>query len=111
MTPYYADESVTLYHGDCRDVMAALPDASVDLILTDPPYNVTEKPLGLLGRLLGLHSRPGDVVLDPFAGSGTTLRAAVNAGRRAIGIEIDERYCELIVGRLAQGVLDFGGAA
>jgi site-specific DNA-methyltransferase (adenine-specific) len=56
-------------------------------------------------------SEPGQVVLDPFAGSGTTLRAALNEGRRAIGVEREERYCELIVSRVAQGVLDFGGVA
>jgi site-specific DNA-methyltransferase (adenine-specific) len=240
MTPYYADDLVTLYHGRCEDVLPTLPD--VDLVVTSPPYNKGKQagdyanmrdgyrsydddlpddayvawqrsvlaelwrltsPAGAIfynhkvalreGRaylptrylpdevilrqvivwdrrggmnwnashfcpqhewvMLLAHppfrlagrgsSAPGDVwrlgidqgseghpcafpvslpgtaihatdartVLDPFAGSGSTLRAAKDQGRRAIGIELDERYCEVAAKRLSQEVLDFGGAA
>ena len=50
-------------------------------------------------------SNPGDLVLDPMAGSGTTLRAAVNLGRRAVGVEVNPTYCDLIHRRMAQQVL------
>lgn len=68
----------------------------------------TQKPLALLEHLVGTLSRPGDTVIDPFAGTGTTLAAAVNLGRRVIGIEKEERYCAATVERLAQRTL-FGG--
>lgn len=224
MTPYYADESVTLYHGDCREVDAWL---TADVLVTDPPYGrawrqgdtgsgrgwasdrhegiandgTTEtrdsalamwgsRPAVVFGDLLipppaggkhaliydkgvsagftgaiggfrrnaeavylmgsgwgsGLggrscilttnastggnlarrtghpHTKPLDVlqtlvmacppgvVADPFAGSGSTLLAARAQGRRSIGVELEERYCEVIAKRLAQGDL-FGDVA
>jgi site-specific DNA-methyltransferase (adenine-specific) len=68
-------------------------------------------PLELARRCIRLSTWPGEVVLDPFAGTGTTLLAARQLGRRAIGIERSKRYCEMTVRRLAQGAFDFRGAA
>jgi site-specific DNA-methyltransferase (adenine-specific) len=188
MTPYYSEDGITIYCGDCRRVLPL----DCGIVITDPPYpgyekgwdvpdvaailadihatkvvlwpvltpsplvrhaaehvwhkpngqsryqyerilvegdeaadakvfrlaailpnyvqyqrecvdHPTQKPISLMLRLLSLYS--GVPVLDPFMGSGTTLVAAKRMGRRAIGIEIEERYCEIAVKRLAQGVL------
>jgi site-specific DNA-methyltransferase (adenine-specific) len=72
----------------------------------------TEKPLGVVTPLILNSSDVGHVILDFFAGAGTTLLAARDTGRRAIGIEVSEQHCETIVRRLAQTVLfGTGGAA
>jgi len=242
MSIYYQDESVTLHHGDCREVLATMGDKSVDVVITDPPYaaetheftrtnntaygrrgnrvlsgiktfssiteedlrtnleelgritsgwvianmdyrhaftfaatelealrllrigvwvktnpnpqisgdrpaqgweaiaymhrrdirpswsgggragnfvlpssqgqgHPTSKPLGMVRQWLEWFTKPGDVVFDGYAGSGTTGRAAVDAGCKAILCEADEGFCELIVKRLSQGVLNFGEGA
>lgn len=67
--------------------------------------HLTEKPIDLMRELVRLFSKEGEVILDPFMGSGTTLRAAKDLGRRAIGIEMEEKYCEIAANRLSQEVL------
>ena len=209
MKPYYEHAGITIYHGDCREILPTL--APVDLVLTDPPYGIgwqgheastrewdgiandsgaldlrfvlalpcrvvsfgancypsqlphrgrwicwdkrvdpnadkmlgspfelawsnatsgfdriyrlmhggvvnanggrrvhpTEKPIDLMRRII-IDNPPADSVLDPFMGSGTTLRAAKDLNRRAIGIELEERYCEIAAERLSQEVLRLG---
>jgi site-specific DNA-methyltransferase (adenine-specific) len=70
----------------------------------------TVKPESLLRYLIRLITPPGGLVLDPFLGSGTTSKAAQSLGFRCIGIDLEERHCEIAVKRLSQGALDLGGA-
>ena len=64
--------------------------------------HLTEKPVELAARALSYSSRPGENVLDLFAGSGSTLIAAQQTGRRAFLMEIDALYCDVIVRRWEQ---------
>ena len=101
----YRHESIYVTEGFCRT-----SDASVSILTAFPEQSqhMHAKPLSLMVALV-LAAPPG-VIADPFAGSGTTLVAAKNAGREAIGVEVDERYWEMLASRLAQGDL-FGGSA
>lgn len=201
--PYYEHGGVTIYHGDCREI---LPHIEADVLVTDPPYGIgfaaqptkwqrlagqapeawddavcvdvpkiasgykaavvwggnyyalpprrcwlcwykpdappsmapielawtsmdarsrhikwsigatnaervghpTQKPLRVMRW--SLDTVPEGTVIDPFMGSGTTLRAAKDLGRKAIGIEIEERYCEIAARRLSQECLPFAEA-
>jgi DNA modification methylase len=65
----------------------------------------TQKPVALMRYIVDRWTQPGDLMLDPYMGSGPVARACLDLGRRYIGVEIEERYCQIAVERLAQGVL------
>ena len=79
-------------------------------VMPAPGKHPCEKPLSMLEQMIAVSSKADSLILDPFAGSGSTLVAAKNLGRHAIGVEIEERYCEITARRLAQDTL-FGGVA
>lgn len=79
------------------------------LLGLDRPHHPTPKPVALMEYLVSCS--PAGMIADPFAGSGSTLIAARNLGRKAIGVELEERYCELIVKRISQQAFIFDDLA
>ncbi|MDR7189747.1 site-specific DNA-methyltransferase (adenine-specific) [Microbacterium sp. BE35] len=100
----YRHESIYVTEGFVRT-----NDAAVSILTAFPEQDdhIHGKPLALMEALVG--AAPAGLLADPFAGSGTTLVAARNLGRKIIGVEVEERYCEVIVRRLSQQAFDFSG--
>jgi modification methylase len=98
----------TFNRGAWQHLGSTLDNSDVILQSTAPSHNrahPTQKPEPLMGKLLAAFAKPGDVILDPFAGSGTTLVAARLRGLSSIGIEQSQKYCDAIVARLGQDVM------
>lgn len=114
MKPYYDYSSGGQFRGD-RTGSTVNPVCLPGVLRAPAPrgeakWHIAEKSIDVM-RWLARLCPEGGLILDPFMGSATTLRAAKDMGRRAIGIEIDERYCEIAAKRLGQEVLDFGESA
>jgi len=100
--------------GDCELAWTNIPRNSVKkyqveynglLGKEDYRFHPTQKPVKLFARIIADYSEVDEIILDPFLGSGTTAYCAKKLGRKCIGIEISEKYCEIAVDRLRQSVM------
>jgi DNA modification methylase len=96
-----------LYYGKDPKMPNAYANGRISTATAEDNGHPCPKPLEWMSWLVNRCSLEGETILDPFMGSGTTLRAAKDAGRNAIGIELEEEYCEIAVRRLSQEVLRF----
>lgn len=112
--PYASNRGQTAYHHESAYVLAKghpkvpvtpFPDVQ-EWVYSGNRFHPTEKSVDIIAPLIRAFSKPGDLVLDPFLGSGTTAVATALCGRDYVGIELEQKYCDLALRRLA-GVLRF----
>ena len=94
--------SACKWYDDSKRVENIIRPGKFGKIIPNATQHPTEKPVGLMAHFINLHTIPGDTILDPFMGSGTTGVACVQTGRNFIGIEIDPHYFEVAQKRIAQ---------
>lgn len=116
MKPYYEEGGITIYNADCAYVLPNLTD--IDVVIVDGfldrgavgKVNIghpCSKPKRFSKLLISRFSKPDDLILDPFMGSSSFIWAAKELNRKAIGIEIERKYCDIAIKRLRQGVFKF----
>lgn len=102
-------EMVMVAHREGGKLRWANDDIAVPNIISMMPprdrQHPNEKPLKLISAFIGHHCKHGDKVLDPCMGIGTSLRAAKDLGVLSVGIDIEEKYCEIAANRMSQEVL------
>ena len=110
--PFYHHWEAIAYWGDGkRDDRVEFGDDVIKANVTPNKFgHPTEKPIYLMRQLVR-KSPAGSLILDPFCGSGSTLRAAKDLGRKSIGIEIEEKFCQIAAERMQQAVLPWDAAS
>lgn len=98
-------QPILFYGKDPYGGKGSKPDSYASTEAAEQNGHPCPKPIGQWKWLLSRASMPGETILDPFMGSGTTLRAAKDLGRKAIGIEIEEKYVKIAIERLRQEVM------
>ena len=94
-----------LWYGSYPPRQISRDTIKAPIITGDKNGHPCPKPISLMTQIVDFASLQGQTILDPFMGSGTTLVAAKQLGRKAIGIEIEKKYCDIAIERLRQGVL------